>query len=93
MAQHSHSYSGTSTYNQGHIHHYGGVTNKAVSGVPHDHHMEGITTFNKNHEHNYATKTGPAIILPCGCHYHYFETKVKLANGHIHYISGYTSID
>ena len=42
MPQHSHSYSGTTTYDQGHIHHYGGVTYKAPSGVPHDHKMKGI---------------------------------------------------
>lgn len=93
MFKHSHSYSGATTYNDGHIHHYGGVTDKALSGVPHNHCMKGITTFNDNHEHSYVTKTGPAIILPRGYHYHYFETKVKLADGHIHYIYGCTSAD
>ncbi|MEW9094068.1 MAG: YmaF family protein [Clostridiaceae bacterium] len=93
MSKHSHSYSGATTYNQGHIHHYGGVTDKAESGVPHNHCMQGITTFNDGHEHSYETKTGPAITLACGCHYHCFETKVTFVDGHIHYISGYTSVD
>ena len=93
MPQHSHSYSGTTTYDQVHIHHYGGVTTKATSGVPHTHCMEGITTFNADHDHKYVTKTGPAMNLPDGRHYHYFETRVEPAAGHIHYICGYTSAD
>ncbi|RXM57327.1 YmaF family protein [Clostridium tetani] len=93
MSQHSHSYSGTTTYNDGHIHHYGGVTDKALSGVPHTHCIKGVTTFNDCHEHSYVTRTGPAINLACGCHYHYFETKVKFVDGHIHCISGCTSAD
>jgi len=93
VSEHSHSYSGTSTYDYAHIHHYGGVTDKAESGKPHTHCMEAHTTYNREHQHDYETRTGEAIFLPCGCHYHCFQTKVKLASGHIHYISGYTSID
>jgi hypothetical protein len=93
MEKHSHAYSGSTTYNDGHIHHYGGVTDKAKSGVPHCHYMEGTTTYYEDHEHEYCTKTGPVIMLPNGLHYHYFETRVKLADGHIHYISGFTSAD
>lgn len=93
MPQHSHSYSGATTYNQGHIHHYGGITSKAQSGVPHKHSMRGITTFTDGHEHNYVTETSPAMNLEDGRHYHYFRTSVKLADGHIHYMSGYTSAD
>lgn len=93
MLQHSHSYSGVTTYNQGHVHHYGGVTCKAPSGVPHCHKMNGITTFNNGHEHKYVTETGPAMNLPNGCHYHCFRTRVECEDGHIHYISGYTSAD
>jgi len=32
-------------------------------------------------------------MLPNGRHYHYFETTVKPAKGHIHCISGCTSDD
>jgi len=93
MPQHSHSYSGTTTYDQGHIHHYGGITSKAPSRVPHDHRMKGVTTFNRDHDHSYTTKTSPAINLADGRHYHYFQTSVELKDGHIHYINGYTSAD
>ncbi|MDF2882555.1 MAG: YmaF family protein [Clostridiaceae bacterium] len=93
MAQHSHSFSGITTFNKDHIHHYGGVTAKATSGVPHVHNMEGITTYNLEHEHPYVTRTGPAIFLPNGLHYHYFETRVEYVKEHTHYISGYTSAD
>lgn len=91
MKKHSHAYAGSTTCNKGHIHNYGGVTTKAKSGVPHHHHMEGITTYDKEHEHKYSTKTGPAIHLINGLHYHYFETKVTLVDGHIHCIAGFTS--
>lgn len=93
MPKHSHGYAGATTYNHGHIHHYGGVTDKAPSGVPHTHCIEGATTFNLAHDHKYTTQTGPAINLPDGRHYHCFQTRVEFENGHIHYISGYTSAD
>lgn len=93
MPQHSHSYAGTTTYADGHVHHYGSVTTKAPSGVPHTHDMKGTTTFNHGHAHRYSTRTGPSIQLPDGRHYHYFQTRVELADGHIHYICGYTSAD
>lgn len=91
--EHSHSYCGITTYDEGHIHNYGGITDKAPSGVPHTHSMKGKTTYNFDHDHDYESRTGSAIMLPNGLHYHYFETRVKLADGHIHYISGCTSAD
>lgn len=91
--KHSHSYAGTTSFDDCHVHHYGGITSIAPTGVPHTHCMQGETTFNDYHDHGYETRTGPAIALPNGLHYHYFETKVKCADGHIHYISGCTSAD
>lgn len=91
--EHSHSYSGSTTYVKDHIHHFGGITSKAASMVPHVHSMKGTATFNFAHEHDYVTETGPAIQLPSGLHFHYFKTKVQLVKGHIHYIYGRTSID
>lgn len=93
LAHHSHSFSGITTFNKGHIHHFAGITAKAVSGVPHVHYMKGITTFNMNHEHAYVTRTGSAILLPDGRHYHYFEARVEYVEGHVHYIRGFTSAD
>lgn len=55
--------------------------------------MKGITTFNLGHEHKYVTETSPGIDLPDGRHYHCFRTRVEFEDGHIHYISGYTSAD
>lgn len=89
MKEHSHSFSGATTYDNGHIHHYGGVTTKATSGVPHAHNMEGKTSYYTK----YTTRTGPAIQIQDGRHYHRFETRVEIANGHIHYIQGFTSAD
>lgn len=91
--QHSHSVSGSTTFNKGHIHHFGEVTALAASGVPHVHILKGVSTFNLSHDHVYETKTGPAIFLANGLHYHYFTAKLQLEKGHIHYISGFTSAD
>jgi hypothetical protein len=93
MEQHSHSFAGTTTYNKGHIHHYAGISSEAPSKVQHVHIIEGITTFFLAHKHKYVTKTGPAIFLPDGRHYHYYKTKVDRVKDHIHYISGVTSND
>ncbi|MHC1682548.1 MAG: YmaF family protein [Clostridiaceae bacterium] len=93
MPKHSHSFSGTTTYDQGHIHHYGGVTSIEEGGVPHVHEIEDFTTYNRGHQHPYTTRTGPAIYLPNGLHYHVIQTRVKLVNNHIHYIRDYTSTD
>lgn len=71
-------FSGSTTWNKAHIHHFGGITTKAVSGVPLVHNMGGSTTFNLEHKHPYITKTGPAIFLKNGHHIHYFKTKVEI---------------
>lgn len=93
MSKHSHSYFGQTTFNDGHIHHFAGVTSKEASGVPHIHSMEGETTYNNEHEHSYSTKTGPVIPVPSGGHMHCYTTRVEYEDGHIHYIQGYTSVD
>lgn len=93
MSEHSHSYCGMTTYQSGHIHHFGGVTSKAESGVPHTHKIEGETTYDDDHDHDYKRITGPMIPLPGGGHTHYFETKTEMEDGHIHYMCGYTSAD
>jgi hypothetical protein len=93
MDKHSHSFSGETTINDGHIHNYGGVTSIEQTGVPHMHYIKGITTYHNNHDHEYETRTGPSIMLPNGLHYHYYEAQVKFADGHSHFIQGYTSAD
>lgn len=93
MKKHSHAYSGPTTCDDCHIHHYGGVTSKAKNCAPHCHYMEGCTTYYDDHDHKYCTKTGPAIYLSNGFHYHCYETKVACADGHIHCIKGFTSTD
>ncbi|MGE5629169.1 MAG: YmaF family protein [Solirubrobacterales bacterium] len=93
MAQHSHSYSGTTTWSKNHIHHFGGISTKAPSGVPHVHNLHGTTTYNHEHEHSYAISTGPAIFLKSGLHTHHFRARVETVIGHFHYIYGTTSAD
>ncbi|MDD7793522.1 YmaF family protein [Clostridium sp. 'White wine YQ'] len=93
MDKHSHSISGETTINDGHIHNYGEVTSIEPSGVPHIHYIKGITTYHEDHAHEYETRTGPSITMPNGLHYHYYEAQVKFADGHHHFIRGYTSAE
>ena len=93
MKKHSHSFSGMTTYENGHAHHYGGITSENDHDLYHDHEMKGETTHNYGHDHDYEFKTGPAIMLPNGMHYHMYACEVEYEDGHIHYISGPTSAD
>jgi len=90
---HSHSLCGTTSYNYGHLHHYGTVTELAPSVVPHTHKYCGDTSYNHDHTHPYYAETGPVILTKDGRHYHEYCAKVQYADNHTHYIYGYTSTD
>ena len=90
---HSHSLCGSTSYNDGHLHHYGTVTGLGPSGVPHTHSFYGDTSFIDDHIHPYCSETGPVILTEDGRHYHEYHTIAQYADGHIHGMRGYTSID
>jgi len=90
---HSHSLCGPTSYNDGHFHHYGTVTDLAPSGVPHTHRFYGDTSFIDDHVHPYYSETGPAIPTEDGRHYHEYRTIAEYTDGHIHYMRGCTSVD
>src|SRR5690554_35916 len=89
----SHSLCGSKTYDYGHLHHYGTVTELAPSVIPHTHKFYRDTSYNDSHSHPYYTETGPAILTKDGRHYHEYCAKVQYADNHTHYIYGYTSTD
>lgn len=92
-SEHSHSYCGQTTFEDCHIHHFGGVTSKSDYDPCHTHTIEDCTTFKDGHKHHYKVKTGPAIPQPNGGHYHCFETRTSCEDDHIHYMKGNTSAD
>jgi hypothetical protein len=89
---HSHALFGPTTFNDGHIHHYGAVTQPGPTGVPHTHQVYSITTLNDGHVHRYMTTTSVSIPAEQG-HYHEYYAVTEFADGHTHRLQGYTSID
>jgi hypothetical protein len=74
---HAHRYVVKSMDSKGHHHFVDGIT-RVVNGNNIDRHVHmyrGVTTFDKNHYHRYYGKTGPAIPLPDGSHYHEIEER------------------
>jgi YmaF family len=91
-AVHVHNFSGTTSYEVGHQHRYASTTEPAPSGVPHSHRYVTITSFDDGHTHTIHGITGPAIPLPSGGHYHFFEgsTTVNGRTPHSHTYRGRT---
>lgn len=89
---HVHPFSGDTSYDVGHYHHYAGITEAAPTGVPHVHNYYAVTSFNDGHKHTIRGTTGPAFPLPEGGHYHHFEgyTTVNGAIPHTHKYAGNT---
>jgi len=89
---HRHPFSGTTSYDDGHVHEYVGITEAAPTGVPHVHRYHTVTARNDGHTHVIDGVTGPAVDLPSGGHIHYFEgyTTVSGLRPHRHYYRGAT---
>ncbi|ADU74072.1 MAG TPA: hypothetical protein DEF39_13355 [Hungateiclostridium thermocellum] len=88
---HSHRFMGRTTFNDGHIHEYSGITSVNLNSPGHIHYMAGETTFEDGHIHRYSLQTGPSIPVSGG-HIHYYYTATSFEDGHIHYLYGYTSV-
>ncbi|MDF2961553.1 MAG: hypothetical protein K0S39_3288 [Paenibacillus sp.] len=89
---HVHPFSGTTSYDAGHDHHYAAMTEAAPSGVQHVHGYYAETSFNDGHTHIIRGTTGPSIPLSGGGHYHYFEgyTTINGRTPHTHMYRGNT---
>ncbi|WP_197035485.1 YmaF family protein [Paenibacillus sp. UNC451MF] len=89
---HSHPFSGITSFDAGHDHHYAGMTEPAASGVQHTHDYYAVTSLDDGHTHNLRGVTGPAIDFPTGGHYHYFQgfTTVNGRFPHSHRYQGTT---
>lgn len=74
---HSHHFFAKTTTNKGHFHIIDGFT-RMVNGNTfdrHDHSYRGITSNGNGHYHRFYGKTGPAIPLSDGGHYHELELR------------------
>jgi hypothetical protein len=89
---HVHAFSGVTSVEDGHSHEYSDWTAPAPSGVPHVHEYRTFTSLDFGHRHLIQGRTGPAVPLPGGGHYHTFEgyTTVNGLNPHAHAYSGRT---
>ncbi|MEK8126640.1 YmaF family protein [Paenibacillus filicis] len=89
---HVHPFSGVTSYDDGHVHQYVGLTEPAPFGVPHVHQYYTVTSVNNDHKHVIQGVTGPAIAMPRGGHIHYFEgfTTVNGMRPHRHHYQGAT---
>jgi len=87
---HSHSYSGKTSYNNGHWHYYRGMTSSNPDVPGHIHYMAGFTSFDDGHVHGYRSATGPAIYIG-GKHYHAYRGITEVARWHTHNYDGKTS--
>lgn len=89
---HVHPFSGETSYEDGHVHQYAGVTEPAPTGVPHVHRYYTVTTMNDGHTHVIQGVTGQAIEAQGGGHFHYFEgfTTVNGIRPHTHHYNGAT---
>ncbi|WP_226668367.1 YmaF family protein [Metabacillus litoralis] len=74
---HAHRFFAKTTEEKGHFHFIEGFT-RMVNGHALDQHVHlyrGITSFENKHYHRFYGKTGPAIPLKDGGHYHIFENR------------------
>ena len=92
---HVHPFSGITSYDVGHQHHYAGYTEAAPSGVPHVHQYNAETSFDDGHKHMIHGTTGAAVPLPGGGHYHHFRgyTTVNGRQPHTHAYGGDTGME
>ncbi|MFZ5644852.1 MAG: YmaF family protein [Bacillota bacterium] len=91
---HVHAYRGRTSFDEGHLHRFEGISTRSVGGVDaHVHRLIGTTTFDDGHIHNYNITTGPGIPAGPGQHVHRYNGVTTL-NGrplHVHFMSGVTA--
>lgn len=90
---HSHYFKGYTSIEGGHYHTIEYVTDAEATGPNHTHNYVGFTSSDNNHNHEFFGRTGPAIFLEDGTHYHIVEgfTKDPELRMHQHYYKGATN--
>ena len=67
-----------------HTHKIKGYTCCSDNVCNHRHILEGCCSSKDDHSHRYCIETSPAILLPCGGHYHYVDSETNCYYGHVH---------
>jgi hypothetical protein len=88
---HSHKYANPTSYDDGHSHHYRGVTSLNPDVPGHIHYMSGYTTYEDGHVHRYVLATSPGIYMN-GKHYHNYYGVTSFEDGHRHRVEGAVSM-
>ncbi|WP_167577735.1 YmaF family protein [Ammoniphilus sp. YIM 78166] len=93
---HSHYFKGVTSIEGkgGHFHTFHYTTNPESDEPNHVHHYVGYTSTDERHNHEFTGKTGPAIYLQDGSHYHIVSgyTTVRSYSTHRHYFEGVTNV-
>jgi hypothetical protein len=91
---HAHAFKGVTTYEDGHLHLYSGVSSASPNAPGHTHIIRGQTTINGGHTHGYfIISEGPTYVDRAHYkHYHYYEGNTFTVMGHRHGISETTFV-
>lgn len=88
---HTHQFRGVTTYVNGHLHLFSGVSSASPDIRGHTHTVAGTTTTDSGHSHSYNLTTKTPTYVNAG-HYHYYEGDTNITNGHDHPMSGTTFV-
>ena len=91
---HTHQFKGVTTYVDGHLHFWSGVTSASPNVPGHTHIVAGETTVNDGHSHSYSLRTYPPTYVDQGHykHYHYYEGDTHTTLDHHHHMSETTFV-
>ena len=91
---HTHQFKGVTTYVDGHVHFWSGVSSASPNIPGHTHLIAGQTTVNDGHSHGYSITTqGPTYVdAQRYKHYHYYAGDTLYARGHRHGMSETTFV-
>ncbi len=91
---HTHEYKGVTTYANGHVHLFSGVSGVSPNVPGHTHTIAGQTAVSDGHSHPYRLiSEGPVYVARVQYkHYHYYSGVTGFVRGHEHLMSGTTFV-
>jgi hypothetical protein len=89
---HSHKFKGVTTYVDGHVHLFSGVSSMSPDVPGHTHTIEGQTTVDDGHSHGFYIITQGPTKVDSKAHYHYYEGNTNIVRNHKHFITETTFV-
>ncbi|MFZ5974773.1 MAG: YmaF family protein [Bacillota bacterium] len=80
---HTHAFKGVTTYIDGHLHLFSGVSSASPDVPGHTHYITGTTTISNGHSHSFNLITHTQTNVNSG-HYHYYQGDTAIVLGHSH---------